>query len=264
MAVPTLRSRLTKGDKIFAGWMASGYPRMAEALGRAGFDAVIIDLQHGESSFAEARDAIAAGHLASVPVGVRAGLEGFGEAARLFDVGAQFAILPMINSVADARKLVDTLKYPPVGGRSWGPTRAIALLGKDIEGYRASANGDLIALAMIETRQAADLLEDILDVPGLDGVFVGPSDLSISLSNGAKLQPRLPESLEVMERVVKASKARGKITAIFCHGGEVACQYAAMGFDIMAIGSDWGFLTSGAHNALKAARGTSGPAVAQY
>ncbi|MGO4338425.1 HpcH/HpaI aldolase/citrate lyase family protein [Labrys sp. KB_33_2] len=264
MTAPTLRTRLAKGEKIFAAWMGAGYPRMAEALGRAGFDAVIIDLQHGEASFGEARDAISAAHLANTPTGVRVGLDGFGDAARLYDVGAELAILPMINSVEDARRLVDTLKYPPVGGRSWGGTRAISLFGAETESYRTAANDQLIALAMIETRQAADALEEILDVPGLDGVFVGPSDLSISLSKGARLDHQLPESVEVIKRVLAAAKARNKLTAIYCGDGEAAARNAELGFDIMGIGSDWAFLTAGAQAALKAARGHAGPAGPNY
>jgi 4-hydroxy-2-oxoheptanedioate aldolase len=264
MTSPTLRKRLANGEKIYAGWMASAYPRIAEALGRAGFDAVIVDLQHGEASFAEARDAITTSHLAGTPAGVRVGLDGSGDAARLYDVGAELAIVPMINSVEDARKLVDTLKYPPVGGRSWGGTRGLTLLGLDAESYRTTANEQIIALAMIETRQAADAMEDILDVPGLDGVFVGPSDLSISLSKGAKLDHQLPESRAVMEKLLAAAKARNKLTAIFCSGGEAAARNAALGFDIMAIGSDWSFLTAGAQAALETARGHAGPAGPQY
>jgi 4-hydroxy-2-oxoheptanedioate aldolase len=264
MTSPTLRSRLARGEKIFAGWMASAYPRMAEALGRAGFDAVILDLQHGEASFAEARDAITATHLAGKSACVRVGLEGYGDAARLYDVGAELAIVPMINSVEDARKLVDTLKYPPVGGRSWGGTRGLVLSGLDAESYRARANDEIIALAMIETRQAADAMEDILDVPGLDGVFVGPSDLSISLSRGEKLDHQLPESVAVMQKLLAAAKGRNKLTAIFCGGGEAAARNAALGFDILAVGSDWSFLTAGAQAALKVARGYAGKGETGY
>lgn len=264
MTSPVLRKRLAKGEKIYAAWMASAYPRIAETLGRIGFDAIIVDMQHGEASFAETRDIITASHLAGTPAGVRVGLEGYGEAARFYDVGAELAIVPMINSVEDARKLVDTLKYPPVGGRSWGGTRGITLYGTQAEAYRTSANDEIIALAMIETRQAVDALEDILDVPGLDGVFVGPSDLSISLSKGEKLDHQLPEAVAVMKKLLAAAKARNKVTAIFCNGGEAAARNAALGFDIMAIGSDWSFLTAGAQAALKTARGDAGQAGPQY
>ena len=89
---------------------------------------------------------------------------------------------------------------------------------------------------MIETRGAVDALEEILAVPGLDGVFVGPSDLSISLSRGKTLDHRMPEAVAVMERLVAAAKACGKLSAIFCNGGEAAARNAAIGFDIMAVG----------------------------
>lgn len=260
----TLRSRLAAGDKIFAAWIASNSPRMAETVVAAGFDAAIFDLQHGEGTFAETRDGMAAVRLAGKPAGVRAGLDGYGDAARALDLGGELAIMPMVNSVEEARKLVYTLKYPPLGGRSWGPPRGIHLLGLTADTYRAGANDNIVVLAMIETRAAVDLLDDILAVPGLDGVFVGPSDLSISLSNGARLDHRMPEAVAVMERVVAAAKARKKVTAIFCAGGEAAARNAALGFDILAVGSDMGFLTDGAVAALKIARGTAGEGAARY
>ena len=264
MTAPALRQRLVKGEKVFAAWVASGNPRIAETLARTGFDAVIVDLQHGEGSFAEARDCIAATALAGRPAGVRVGLEGYSDAARLLDMGAELAVMPMVNTVEDARKLVDALKYPPVGGRSWGPPRAVTLQGSVVETYRTTANDSLIVLAMIETSTAVDAMEAILDVPGLDGVFVGPSDLSISLTNGARLDHRLPEAVAVMERLLVAAKKRNKVTAIFCAGGEAAARNAAMGFDILAVGSDWGFLTDGAKAALTTARGHAGEGPARY
>lgn len=264
MPSATLRQRLKDSGKIFAAWIASGNARIAETLARAGFDAILVDLQHGEASFAEARDCLAAATLAGRPSGVRVGLEGYADAARLMDLGAEIAIMPMVNSVEDARKLVEALKYPPEGGRSWGPPRAITLQGSSIEAYRTGANRDLVVLAMIETRAAVDAMEAILDVPGLDGVFVGPSDLSISLSNGARLDHRMPEAVAVMEKLLVAAKKRNKLTAIFCAGGEAAARNAAMGFDILAVGSDWGFLTDGAKAALTAARGHAGEGAVRY
>jgi 4-hydroxy-2-oxoheptanedioate aldolase len=260
----TVKASLAKGEQIFAAWVASSIARNAEAAVKVGFDMAFFDLQHGEGGFAEARDSIAAVRRAGKPSGVRVGLEGYGEAARLLDVGAEVAVLPMVNSVDDARRLVDTLKYPPLGGRSWGPTRAIDMLGLTVESYRAGANDNVVVLAMIETRAAVAAVEDILDVPGLDGVFVGPSDLSISLSDGARLDHRMPEAVAVMERLVEAARKRGKTTAIFCAGGEAARRNAAMGFDILAVGGDMAFLTDGAKAALTAARGSAGEGGARY
>lgn len=258
MAGFTLRARLDRGEKIFAAWMTTGDARMAETIVSVGYDVAVWDMQHGEASLAEVREAIAAVRLAGKPAGVRAGLGGYAEAAHMLDLGAELAILPMVASAADARRLVATLKYPPAGERSWGPTRGINLLGMTAETYRLQANEGTIALAMIETRGAVDALEEILAVPGLDGVFVGPSDLSISLSRGKTLDHRMPEAVAVMERLVAAAKACGKLSAIFCNGAEAAARNAAIGFDIMAVGSDLGFLMDGARAALTTARGDAG------
>ena len=121
-----------------------------------------------------------------------------------------------------------------------------------------------LVLAMIETRAAVDALDDILALPGLDGVFVGPSDLSISLSAGRALDHRLPEAVAVMEALLAASKASGKVTAIFCSGGAAAARNAAMGFDILGVGYDYGFLMDGARAALATARGSADDGGARY
>ena len=107
-----LRPRLDNGEKIFAAWMSSGHARLAEAAVSVGFDTVVFDLQHGEATLAQARDGIAAARLAGKPAGIRAGLDSFGEAARLLDLGAELAIMPMVNSAEEARRLVDTLEVP--------------------------------------------------------------------------------------------------------------------------------------------------------
>jgi 4-hydroxy-2-oxoheptanedioate aldolase len=150
---------------------------------------------------------------------------------------------------------VTTLKYPPLGGRSWGPVRGAELLELTLEAYRTSANANCIVLAMIETRKALGNLDAILATPGLDGVFVGPSDLSISLSNGAALNHAAEGVIDALKLVVARAAAVGKITAAFCPGGAVARRNAEIGIDLLAVGSDWGFLTDGARAALAAARG---------
>lgn len=253
----TLRSRLGGGTTLFAAWMSSDSARLAATVAGTGYDAVIVDLQHGEATIAEARDAAAAIGAMGVPFGARVGLGGLAEAARVLDFGGEIVVLPMVSSAEDARAFVGAVKYIPLGERSWGPTRALGVLGLDGETYRAAANRDTVALAMIETRAAVDALDAILDVDGLDGVLVGPSDLSISLSNGKALDHRMPEAVAVMERVVAGCRSRGKVSAIFQVGGAAAAASAAMGFDLVAVGSDLGFAADGARAALAAARGTA-------
>ncbi len=121
-----------------------------------------------------------------VPVG------DFASASRLIDAGAAGVIAPMINSRADAERFASFAKFPPVGERSWGPRAALALSGLDLQGYLASANRLTQAIAMIETREALDALDDILAVAGIDGVFIGPADLSIALEQRRQMGPSRP------------------------------------------------------------------------
>lgn len=258
MAFSNLRSKLRAGEKVYAAWLASGNAAIAEAVARSGFDAVVFDMQHGQGTLGETRDCIAATRLAGRPSGVRVGIDAYSDAARLLDMGAEIAIMPMVNSPGEAHRLADTLKYPPLGGRSWGPNRALGLLGMTVDEYRTAANAETIVLAMVETRAALDCFDDILATPGLDGVFVGPSDLSISLTDGATIDHKLPELIEVMTTIIAKARAQRRVTAVYCANGEMAAHYAALGFDMMCVGSDWAFLQEGARLALLKARGKAG------
>jgi len=253
-----LRDQIDRGGKVYGAWVASGSSRNAETVVRAGFDFVVFDVQHGEASYAEVRAGIAALRMMGRPAGVRAGLDGHGDAARYLDLGAELIVMPMVNSGADARKLVDVLRYPPLGGRSWGPARAMSLLDVDAETYRAEANRAAIVLAMIETTAAMAAIGEILDCEGIDGIFIGPSDLSISLSNGAKLDHSSEAVRHALQTALAAAKARGKLSGIFCASGAAAAHNAHLGFDILAIASDLAFLTEGAKSVLQSAREGAG------
>jgi 4-hydroxy-2-oxoheptanedioate aldolase len=158
-------------------------------LAREAFDGVTFDLQHGGHDVATAAQAIplvaAAGKpaLARIPVGE------FQSASKLLDAGASAIIAPMIDTAEDARRFTSFVKFPPAGARSWGPHGALALSGLAPADYLAQANGFSLAFAMIETRAALDAVDAILATPGLDGIFLGPSDLSVTLSGGASLDP---------------------------------------------------------------------------
>lgn len=259
-----LGPQMRSGVPVVAAWISSGLPRIAEILVSAGFDAAVFDMQHGEGSLAEIRDGIQAVRLAGRPSSVRLALGAEPDAARMLDLGAELVIMPMVDTPEQARRLVKATKYPPLGGRSWGGGRAAALLGLDAEVYRVTANQHVIVMAMIETRAAVDALETILDVDGLDGVFIGPSDLSISLSNGVRNDHLAPEVAAVKARVLAEVRRRGKLAGTYCAGGAAAAQNAALGFNLLGVGSDVAFLAAGAREALEAARGPSGSAEAGY
>jgi 4-hydroxy-2-oxoheptanedioate aldolase len=168
-------------------------------------------------------------------------------------MGVEGVIAPMINTVEDARALVATTKYPPVGERSWGPTRVLGLRGVDGPTYLASANKTALALAMIETERALGAVDAILAVEGLDGIFVGPSDLSLTLSGGRSVAPGDAALEAPLRRIAESAKRAGKIAGIFSPTAERARVFRDLGYPFVALGTDFAYLRSGAEAMLAAA-----------
>jgi len=182
MPAPTLAEALHGGATVVSAWVGLPEPLISELAARSGFDAVTLDVQHGLHDTGSVMRSVGSIAMAGKPAIVRLAVEDFALASRALDFGAEAVIAPMINSVADARRLVAATKYPPLGERSWGPARAMALFGiTDPQVQLRTANRSTLAIAMIETKTAFAALDDILAVDGLDGVFVGPSDLSVTL-----------------------------------------------------------------------------------
>jgi 4-hydroxy-2-oxoheptanedioate aldolase len=254
MAIPafTLARRLRAGETIFSGWCSLPYPLVAEALGREGFPAVTIEGQHGLWDVSAMLTGIAAVRQAGAAPVVRVPVGDFALVSRVLDFGAEGIIAPMINTVTDARAFAAFAKYPPLGERSWGPHRATSLAGlNDQSIYLREANDHVVTLAMIETRIALDNLEAILDTPGIDGLFLGPSDLSIALSDGKTLDPVAAEVDRALDRMVAAAQKAGKIPGAFCHTAERAAALDKRGVRFLAVMSDLAMLRSGIVAALK-------------
>lgn len=245
---------LRAGRTVYTHWCGLPLPAIAGVLAREpGYDAVVLDMQHNPIDFACAIQAIPLVAAAGKPCIVRIPVGEFQTASRLLDAGASGIIAPMINSVEDARRFVEFTKFPPLGGRSWGPVATLGLSGLTQDEYFKTANDFSITFAMIETREALDAVDDILAVDGIDGVFVGPTDLSIGLSNGAVRDPLSDDVNEGLDRVAASAKAAGKFCGSYTGSGERAADNAKRGYRFVAIGSDTGFLKTGAAAFLKAA-----------
>lgn len=237
-----LADKLRSGRPVITGWSVLCVPMIAEMMARGGYEAVTIDLQHGMYDFASACEALAATALggahriARIPVGDNA------LAGRLADMGAECLIAPMINSKEEATRFARAVKYPPVGDRSWSPFRAAMLNGQTQEAYRQIANAQTLSLAMIETQDAIDALDEILSVPELDGVFVGPSDLSLSLSNGAGLDPNGEATAKVCAEIADKAVKAGKIAGVFCMNAGKVREAIGQGFSLITHGIDRSFV----------------------
>lgn len=251
----SLAARLRAGETVYTAW--SGIPDAVtvEVVAATGFDAVTLDMQHGghhEDSVLRGLSPVIAAQkhpIVRIPVGR------FDMASRALDFGAEAIIAPMVNSVADAQSFAQATKYPPVGLRSWGPGFAMPRRRtSDSSAWLAGQNGETLAFAMIETRQALDALDGILAVPGIDGVFVGPSDFSIAWTDGKVLDPALPQMMDAIADIARRTIAAGKLAAIYVVDPKLTGRFHDMGYSLIALGSDQRYIAMGAAALLDAAR----------
>ncbi len=255
----SLVARLDAGETLFTAWSGVPDALTVEIVARQGFHAVTLDMQHGghhEDSVVRCILPVlsAAKHaLVRIPVGR------FDMASRALDFGAEAVIAPMVNSVEDARRFAASMKYPPVGERSWGPTYAFPRYGKgDFSDWLRDSNQRTLAFAMIETSAALGALDGILDTPGIDGIFVGPSDFSIAWSNGVTINPTLESMMETVASIAERARKAGKYAAIYVVEPAIAGRVVSMGYQLLAMGAEHKLIALGAENLLKSVRDSIG------
>lgn len=254
MAQIALKSRFEKGDTLYAAWHSFAAPQVAAALARDGWDAVVIDMQHGAADYADMADAVALVAAAGAAPLVRVGIGDQVLLGRAPDAGATGIICPMVNSGQDAAAFARACKYPPLGQRSFAPVRALAVHGMTGPEYLAAANDLVLSFAMVETAQALKHMDAIASTPGIDGIFVGPNDLSVSLSGGAAVDPTLPKVEQAMQLIARKCAAHGAIAGAFANTPEIARAYRQMGFRLIAVASDAAYLAAGSRAMLAAAK----------
>ncbi|MFC3833543.1 MULTISPECIES: HpcH/HpaI aldolase family protein [Deinococcus] len=248
--------RLRRGEVVLNGWLHLPGGVSAEVMGRAGYDALTVDLQHGligDGGLVGTLQAIAttpAAPLVRVP-----GLHP-PDLMRALDAGAVGVICPMIDTPDHADALVRACRYAPAGQRSFGPTRARLVHG---DAYAAGADAGTLVFAMIETARALEHLDAILDTPGLDGVYVGPGDLSLSLTGHATLDFRAGAVHDAVAHIARAAAARGVVPGIFTQGGDLARAALDLGYRFVTAGSDLALLSTAARTVLGDLRGGAPP-----
>jgi 4-hydroxy-2-oxoheptanedioate aldolase len=247
-----LRTIWANGGAAVNGWMAIPSSFAAEIMARQGFDSVVVDLQHGMIDYSQMVPMLQAiSQTPTVPL-VRVPWLEPGILMKTLDAGAFGVICPMVGTVDDAAALVRFTRYPKLGQRSNGPIRAAMLHGAD---YQAKANQSIVVLAMIETAEAVDNLDAILGVEGLDGVYIGPSDLSLAYGCRPVFDDLDPPAAQAVEHILARCKAHGVRCGI--HNGEppAAKERIAKGFDLVTLGHDSRLIAAGAKAMLTAVRG---------
>lgn len=258
----TLKKKWKQGIATVNGWCAIPSAFAAELMAHCGFDSLTIDLQHGLVDYQVAVGMLQAiGTTAVVPL-ARVPWREAGIVMKLLDAGAMGIICPMVNSRAEAEEFVSFCRYAPAGQRSFGPTRALVALGAD---YGAKANEEILALAMIETSEALDRLDEILSTPGLDGVYIGPADLALSMGFTPTLDPSEPAVVREIERIIAAARRHGLFVGMHCAAPSYAKAMIAKGLHFATLLSDARILAMKASELVKEmGRAVEGPQSKTY
>ncbi|MBZ9676821.1 HpcH/HpaI aldolase family protein [Mesorhizobium sp. ES1-1] len=255
----SLKTRLAADETLLTAWSGVPDALTVEIVAKQGFDAVTLDMQHGGHHEDSVLRGLAPVLAANKPALVRIPVGRFDMASRALDFGAEAVIAPMVNSVADAKLFAAAMKYPPLGERSWGPTYAFPRHGKgDQAEWLRDSNQRTMAFAMVETRAALDALDGILDTPGIDGIFLGPSDFSIAWTNGGTVNSTLEDMMETVASVAARTRQAGKHAAIYVVEPEIAGRVVAMGYRLLAMGSEHALIGLGAKTLIKSVRDSLG------
>lgn len=254
----SLRAIWERNDTALNAWLNIGHSFSAEIMASQDFDALTIDCQHGPIDYSGLLPMLQAMRGSGKTLMARVPWRDPTWIMKFLDAGAMGIICPMVNTAEEAEEFVSYLRYPPHGQRSWGPTRAMFAY----PGYnKGGANETVLAFAMIETGTALENLEEIAKTPHLDALYVGPSDLSVGMSNG-KLQPGMdreePEVIEAIQRIVAVAHENGIRAALHCGSPEYAARGVAWGYDMVTIGADSVLLAQGAANLTKTFRSLIG------
>jgi len=250
-----LAERLRAGETILSAWSAIPDSLTVEAIASTGFDAVTLDMQHGGHHEDSVLRSIVPLMQRGKPAVVRIPVGRFDMASRALDFGAEAVIAPMVNSLEDARRFAAAANYPPRGERSWGPTFAVPRSGEPGgQHWLESAAGRTLAFAMVETRAALDLVDDILAVDGIDGIFVGPADFSIAWTEGRAVNPTLPEMMDAIAHIAERVRLAGKFAAIYSVDPALVGRYQKMGYRFFALGGDYQYVAQGAAGMIATAR----------
>lgn len=255
-----LKRRWRDGKAALNGWLSIGNGFVAEIMAAQGFDSLTIDVQHGFLDYSEATVMLQAMRASGVTPMVRVPWLDPGIIMKSLDAGAYGIICPMINTAEQAAQLVDAMRYPPLGNRSFGPTRAMFAAGAN---YAAEANGNMLALAMIETGIAVENVEAICATPGLDGIYIGPADLTLGVTQG-RLAPGLDrqedEMIAVIQRVLAVAKSAGIRACIHCGDPVYAARAVEWGFDLVTLSNDVRMLAAAAADNVQRTRQLLGEA----
>jgi 4-hydroxy-2-oxoheptanedioate aldolase len=236
-----------EGKPVVLGWLSISHPFTAEVMARLGFDALCVDLQHGTNSMSDVIPMLQAiSQTDTVPV-VRVPWNDAATIMKVLDYGAYAVIVPMVSTAEEAARAVAACRYPPAGMRSSGPIRGLQYGGPD---YLAKADGEIVVIAMVETKEGLENLDAICATPGLDAIYIGPSDLSFALGLPPKMDNTDPLHLATCDKIRDCAHRHGKKACMHTMSAAFAAGALKRGFDLVMLTSDLTSLMAGAKKQL--------------
>ena len=249
-----LKQMFKENKPIVNGWLQIPSAFSAEVMAHQGWDSCTIDMQHGVIDYPNALSMLQSISTTETTPLARVNWNEPGQIMKILDAGCYGIICPMVSNRKEAENFVKACQYPPKGYRSFGPIRGLLYGGSD---YAKYADNEILKLAMIETKEALEKLDEILDTPNLDGIYIGPADLSLAVGEEPGFdRPEDSKAYSEILRILDAAKKKNLLTGLHNGSPEYAKKMIDKGFDLVTVGSDSRYIVSGAKSDLEKLKGT--------
>lgn len=248
MRVNTAKRKLQEGEATIGTWLATGSPLAAEMLAHQGFDWLNVDMEHNAIDLQTTQSLFQAIATTDTIPFARVPWNDPQIIKRVLDIGAYGVVVPTVETVDQAEQAVGACRYPPDGYRGMGTIRGRLYGGDD---YAEQANKEICVVLMLETKQAVDNADEILKVPGIDAVFIGPNDLAASMGLPLGLDNAHPDHVAAVESIRRSCENAGVPSGIHCASAGSVNQRIGEGFQWIALSSDAGFMTGQASTEIK-------------
>ena len=251
-----LKELFKAGKPIINSWLGVPSSFSAEVMANQGWDSLTIDMQHGIIDYANAVSMLQAISTTETTPLARVNWNEPGQIMKILDAGCYGVICPMVSNKKEAENFIRACQYPPKGYRSFGPIRATIYGGAD---YAKYAEQEILKLAMIETKEALEKLDEILDTPGLDGIYIGPADLSLALNEEPGFdRPENTKAYKEILRILESAKKRNLLAGLHNGTPEYAQKMIDKGFNLVTVGSDNRYIAAGSKSDLEKLKGIKG------
>ena len=249
-----LKQMFKERKPIINGWLQIPSAFSAEVMAHQGWDSCTIDMQHGVIDYPNALNMLQSISSTEVTPLARVNWNEPGQIMKILDAGCYGVICPMVSNRKEAENFVQACLYPSKGYRSFGPIRGLLYGGSD---YAKHADNEILKLAMIETKEALEKLDEILDTPNLDGIYIGPADLSLAVGEEPGFdRPENTHAYKEILKILEAAKKRNLLAGIHNGTVEYAQKMISKGFNLVTVGSDQRFMSGGAKAAIEKIKGS--------